>query len=124
AVNGTVLLPGTAFLELAQHAGAQLGCGTVEELTLEAPLVLPDRAGLTLQLSVGVPDTSGRRSLNLYAREEDAPADQEWTRHATGTLLTGEPTAEDLTGPRPPAGAEPLDTSGLYTRFAEHGYQY
>ncbi|WP_411573150.1 SDR family NAD(P)-dependent oxidoreductase [Streptomyces sp. WAC 01420] len=124
AVNGTVLLPGTAFLELAQHAGAQLGCGTVEELTLEAPLVLPDRAGLTLQLSVGVPDTSGRRSLNLYAREEDAPADQEWTRHATGTLITGEATAEDLTGPWPPAGAEPLDTSGLYTRFAEHGYQY
>ncbi|MCD9593150.1 type I polyketide synthase [Streptomyces sp. 8ZJF_21] len=124
AVNGTVLLPGTAFLELAQHAGEQLGCATVEELTLEAPMVLPDRGGLTLQLSVGAPDVSGRRSLNLYAREEDAPADQEWTRHATGALATGGSTADALTGAWPPAGAEPLDTTDLYSRFAEQGYQY
>ncbi|MYU19335.1 hypothetical protein GTZ78_53815, partial [Streptomyces sp. SID8361] len=96
----------------------------VEELTLEAPMVLPDRGGLTLQLSVGAPDVSGRRSLNLYAREEDAPADQEWTRHATGALATGGSTADALTGAWPPAGAEPLDTTDLYSRFAEQGYQY
>uniref|UniRef100_A0AAU3GNW7 SDR family NAD(P)-dependent oxidoreductase n=1 Tax=Streptomyces sp. NBC_01401 TaxID=2903854 RepID=A0AAU3GNW7_9ACTN len=124
AVNGTVLLPGTAFLELAQYAGEQLGCATVEELTLEAPMVLPDRGGLTLQLSVGAPDASGRRPLNLYTREDDAFAEQEWTRHATGALATGVATADALTGVWPPAGAEPLDTTDLYTRFAEQGYQY
>ncbi|UED87990.1 type I polyketide synthase [Streptomyces profundus] len=124
AVNGSVLLPGTAFLELAQYAGEQLGCGVVEELTLETPMVLPDRGGLAIQLVIGAPDPDGRRSLTLYAREDDAPADQQWTRHATGALATGGATAESLTGPWPPVGAEALDTTDLYARFAERGYQY
>ena len=40
-VAGTVLLPGTAFVEMAIRAGDPAGCGRIEELTLEAPLVLP-----------------------------------------------------------------------------------
>jgi acyl transferase domain-containing protein len=43
AVMGTVLLPGTAFVELALYAGEQADCTHLEELTLEAPLVLPDQ---------------------------------------------------------------------------------
>nr|WP_244302606.1 type I polyketide synthase [Streptomyces viridosporus] len=124
AVNGTVLLPGTAFLELAQHAGAQLGCGTVEELTLEAPLVLPDRGGLALQVVVGAPDTDGGRRLTVHGKAEDAPADQEWTRYAGGTLTEASAPADFTAHAWPPAGAEPLDTTGLYSRFAERGYQY
>ncbi len=124
AVNGTVLLPGTAFLELAQHAGAQLGCGTVEELTLEAPLVLPDRGGLVIQVVVGAPDTDGGRRLTIHGKAEDAPADQEWTRYAGGTLTEASAPADFTAHAWPPAEAEPLDTTGLYSRFAEHGYQY
>ncbi|MYW16725.1 polyketide synthase, partial [Streptomyces sp. SID2955] len=41
AVAGVTLLPGTAFVELALRAGDTVGCDRVEELTLEAPLVLP-----------------------------------------------------------------------------------
>ena len=40
-VAGTVLVPGTALVELAVRAGDAAGCGRLEELTLEAPLVLP-----------------------------------------------------------------------------------
>ncbi|MGW5767484.1 acyltransferase domain-containing protein, partial [Streptomyces tendae] len=40
AVHGTVLVPGTALVELALAAGDQMGCGRLEELTLQAPLVL------------------------------------------------------------------------------------
>ncbi|CAM5697416.1 putative protein OS=Streptomyces griseorubiginosus OX=67304 GN=AQJ54_20050 PE=4 SV=1 [Streptomyces griseorubiginosus] len=40
AVMGSVLLPGTAFVELAVRAGDEVGCGTLEELTLRAPLAL------------------------------------------------------------------------------------
>ena len=43
-VMDSILLPGTAFVELAAYAGEQAGCPTVEELTLLAPLVLPERA--------------------------------------------------------------------------------
>ena len=56
AVLGTVLLPGTAFVELASWAGSQLGWGEVEELTLEAPLVLPEQGGVQVQVRVGGPD--------------------------------------------------------------------
>ena len=44
AVAGTVLVPGTALAEMALAAGAGAGCGRVEELALEAPLLLPARA--------------------------------------------------------------------------------
>ncbi|MEU0582039.1 acyltransferase domain-containing protein, partial [Streptomyces griseoincarnatus] len=41
-VAGAVLFPGTGFVELVARAGEWLGCGVVEELTLQAPLVLPE----------------------------------------------------------------------------------
>ncbi|AQA20812.1 beta-ketoacyl synthase, N-terminal domain protein [Rhodococcus sp. MTM3W5.2] len=41
AVSDTVLVPGTGLVELAWRAGDQLGCDRIEELTLEAPLMLP-----------------------------------------------------------------------------------
>src|SRR5262249_35186195 len=41
-VGGTVLLPGTAFLELALKAAEHLGAQTVSELTLQAPLALSE----------------------------------------------------------------------------------
>ncbi|MGW1077944.1 type I polyketide synthase, partial [Streptomyces sp. NPDC002537] len=40
-VGGSIFFPGTGFVELAIRAGDQVGCGVLEELTLEAPLVLP-----------------------------------------------------------------------------------
>ncbi|MET9701333.1 type I polyketide synthase, partial [Streptomyces sp. NPDC006529] len=51
-ILGGVLLPGTAFVDLAVRAGDEVGCDVVEELTLEAPLVLPERGGVQLQLVV------------------------------------------------------------------------
>src|SRR5690606_16900942 len=72
AVAGTVLLPGAGFLELALQAGHHVGCGTVEELSLEAPLVLPEKGGVRIQLGLGEADDSGRRELNLHARAQDA----------------------------------------------------
>ncbi|GAA3117025.1 hypothetical protein GCM10020254_74780 [Streptomyces goshikiensis] len=54
-ILGSALLPGTAFVELAIRAGDEVGCDVVEELTLEAPLVLPERGGVQLQLVVEAP---------------------------------------------------------------------
>ncbi|MET9606153.1 SDR family NAD(P)-dependent oxidoreductase [Streptomyces sp. NPDC006512] len=126
-VLGSVLLPGTAFVELAVRAGDQVGCDLLEELTLEAPLVLPDRGGVQLRLSVAAADESGRRALSLYSRDEDGAADEPWTRHAAGVLATrGTDTAApatDLTA-WPPAGAEPVDVDGLYEGLAAAGFDY
>ena len=52
-VAGRVLVPGTALAEMAVRAGAEAGCARVEELTLEAPLVLPASGGVQVQVAVG-----------------------------------------------------------------------
>ncbi|MGW1291161.1 acyltransferase domain-containing protein, partial [Streptomyces sp. NPDC002586] len=46
AVHGTVLLPGTGFVEMALQAAERTGCDTVDELTLHAPLILPEQGAL------------------------------------------------------------------------------
>ncbi|MEU7584514.1 type I polyketide synthase, partial [Streptomyces sp. NPDC041068] len=132
AVAGAVLFPGTAFVELAIRAGDQVGCDTVEELTLQAPLILPERGGIQLQLSVGESDDSGRRSLTVYSRAGDAAADEPWTCHAMGVLAVGsrtEAATDDeglaaLGGAWPPPGAVAVDVEDLYERFESAGYGY
>src|SRR5262249_56290455 len=51
-VFGAVLLPGTGFVELALAAAELVGLDAVEELTIEAPLVVPERGAVQLQLLV------------------------------------------------------------------------
>ncbi|MFH8371861.1 type I polyketide synthase, partial [Streptomyces sp. NPDC018031] len=109
-------------------AGGQLGCGRVEELTLQAPLVLPDQGGVQVQVRVGGPDDTGRRPLTIHSRPEPAdetPAGHPWTCHASGTLAehTAEP-ERDPAGAWPPAGALPVDLAGLYERLADDGLGY
>ncbi|MEV4148837.1 type I polyketide synthase [Amycolatopsis sp. NPDC049691] len=124
-VLGSVLLPGTAFMELAVHAADQVGCERVEELTLAAPLVLPETGGVRLQVAVGGPDRFGGRSIDIYSRADGAMEDEPWTTHASGTLAAAPaPAAGDLTGTWPPAGAEPIDLDGLYDRIAANGFAY
>nr|WP_315902627.1 SDR family NAD(P)-dependent oxidoreductase [Streptomyces misionensis] len=126
AVLGTVLLPGTAFVELAAHAATETGCDLVEELTLEAPLILPEQGGVALQVHVGGQDDSGRRPLSVHSRAGDGP----WVRNATGTLATGATGATGATahgtdlGDWPPADAEPVDLDGCYDRLAGLGLSY
>ncbi|WP_143645364.1 type I polyketide synthase, partial [Streptomyces antioxidans] len=124
AVMGSVLLPGTAFVELAVRAGDQVGCDLLEELTLEAPLVLPEVGGVQLQLSVGEPDGSGRRVFEVYSRLEGVAADEPWLRHASGVLSSGASAASFDLGVWPPAGALALPVEGLYEGLAEAGLAY
>ncbi|WP_437113691.1 type I polyketide synthase [Streptomyces violaceusniger] len=123
AVQDTIILPGTGFLELALHAADQVGCDRVEELTLMAPMVLPERGAVHLQLAVGRPDENGTRSLNVYSRPEDA-LEQPWTQHASGLLsqsgVQDDSGQADLTV-WPPEGAEPIGTDDVYDRMAASG---
>ncbi|MFI9463116.1 SDR family NAD(P)-dependent oxidoreductase [Streptomyces xiamenensis] len=124
AVGGTVLLPGTAFVELAVRAGDEAGCAHVDELTLHAPLIIPEQGGVRLQIAVGEPGADGARSLQIHSQPDDAP-DAAWRLHAEGTLLPEAPPAPvaDFTA-WPPPGAEPLDIENLYTGLEQSGYGY
>ncbi|MCD9594559.1 SDR family NAD(P)-dependent oxidoreductase [Streptomyces sp. 8ZJF_21] len=120
SVLGMVLLPGTAFVELALQAGARFGCDTLEELTLHEPLVLPEQETVQLQVSVGGPDDLGSRPFTVFSRREG-----DWTRHAGGTLCVGEH-GDPPVNPSvwPPADARPVDVAELHMTMAERGYQY
>ncbi|MGW2101483.1 SDR family NAD(P)-dependent oxidoreductase [Streptomyces olivaceoviridis] len=122
AVAGVVLVPGSAFVELAVRAGDRTHCPRVEELTLERPLVLPERGAVHLQVAVAAPDADGRRRLTVHARPEGA--DGEWTRHATGVLAPHTAPEPAPVTDWPPAGAVPVDVTGTYDHLAEQGYHY
>ncbi|MGW5354305.1 SDR family NAD(P)-dependent oxidoreductase [Streptomyces sp. NPDC004031] len=125
AVEGQVLLPGTAFVELALRAAAETGCSGVSELTLEAPMAVPPDGAVQIQVVAAAPDDTGSRRVTVYSRPEDASFDGEWTSHAGGEL-SGRPLTADAGGLAvwPPAGAEPLPTEGLYEDYAGRGYTY
>ncbi|GAA3784077.1 type I polyketide synthase [Micromonospora maritima] len=122
-VRGRVVVPGTALVELALHAGAQAACDTVEELTLAAPLVLPDDGTRALQLHLAAADEQGRRRLTVHSRPADDPH-AEWTVHADGILAPGPGrTAEPLTGWPPPA-ATPVAVEPVYARLRDLGVEH
>ncbi|MCX2971868.1 type I polyketide synthase, partial [Streptomyces marinisediminis] len=124
-VLGSVLLPGTAFVELALHAGERVGCGVLEELTIQAPLVLPERGARVLQIVAGAAGADGGRPLTVHSRPADARTDAgtdvddaaDWVLHASGVVVPGEGrAAESAAGlvAWPPAGAEPVSVEGMY----------
>ncbi|MFI9202356.1 type I polyketide synthase [Streptomyces sp. NPDC053048] len=134
AVLDTVLLPGTAFVELAVRAGDQVGCDLLEDLTLAAPLLLPEQSAVRLQVAVGPEDAAGRREVTIHSRPDmdDSDDDLPWTRHATGTLTTdppasaptsAEPSTAGLTT-WPPVDATEIEADALYERLAGEGYGY
>ncbi|RLK61274.1 type I polyketide synthase [Actinokineospora cianjurensis] len=107
AVRGTPVLPGTAFVDLALHAGAQVGKPVLADLTLLAPLVVPATESVRLRVTVTGP------TITIDSHTADT-----WTSHATGTLTAARSTwsAVDL-----PAGhaVEPA-----YDTLAELGFEY
>jgi polyketide synthase 12 len=129
AVSGVIVFPGTGFVELAIRAGDEVGCSTVDELTLRAPLMLPASGSVAVQVVVGAPvgvlpacgGDSGQRTVSIYSRAE---VDAAWVCHAEGTLSPGpvEPTADLSVWP--PAGAVAVDVAAGYERLAARGYGY
>ncbi|MGX7763117.1 type I polyketide synthase [Streptomyces angustmyceticus] len=124
AVLGRVILPATAYLDLAVSAGDRTGCDHLAELTLEAPLVLPEQGAVQLQVVVSAPDDTGCRSFTVHSRPVEADDAAPWARHAQGILATAPANELDALGSWPPEGAEPVGTGEWYDAFAEAGFAY
>src|SRR6185437_3408340 len=126
AIGGSVVVPGSALLDLVAQLGAEAGYAVVAELTFEAPLVLPAQRDLALQAVLDAED----HSVRVYARADaDADADDEapWTRHASAVLSrdavgAASPCAWAETWP--PSQAAAVVFEGAYDRLAERGYEY
>ncbi|HEX3693064.1 MAG TPA: SDR family NAD(P)-dependent oxidoreductase, partial [Solirubrobacteraceae bacterium] len=148
AVLGQTLLPGTAFLELALYAGAEVGAPRVEELTIQRPLLFAEREDLQVQVTVGDADGDGLRSIGIHCR---GSASESWVTHATGLVGHAQPASHHGQGEQdpvgqdsregdvrsvdraelsidaadwPPRGAQQLDAGHLYERLAELGFDY
>ncbi len=122
AVHGVAILPGTAFVEMALRAAEEVGAEAIEELTIEAPLVLPEAGAVQVRVSVEAEDGSGRAALTIHSRPDEP--DAAWSRNAAGTLTREEAAAAEPLGEWPPPGAEPLAVEGFYERVAELGIDY
>ncbi|MCX4695650.1 type I polyketide synthase [Streptomyces sp. NBC_01408] len=133
-VFGSVVLPGAVLVELVLSAGGRVGCGRLEELTLQQPLVLGAVGGVRLQVAVAGVDEAGRCAVTVHSCP-DGDVDggllgrEVWTLHATGTLTgvgSGSGSRDvdiDLTV-WPPRGAVSVGVSDLYDRLGELGYGY
>ncbi|MFD7921432.1 SDR family NAD(P)-dependent oxidoreductase [Streptomyces sp. NPDC059740] len=122
AVLGTLLFPGAGFVELALRAAAEAGAAGVADLTLEAPLVLPERGAVDLRVTVGAADADGMRPVTVHSR---AGEDPQWVRHATGTLTgTPEPAPAPEPGPWPPVRARAATPPDAYAVFDRYGLAY
>ncbi|MBO3678031.1 type I polyketide synthase [Streptomyces sp. NEAU-YJ-81] len=128
-VAGTPLVPGAALVEWALRAADEVGCGGIEELALQVPLVLPPSGGLRVQIVVGEAAEDGRRDVRVHSRpDRDAEpgADPDWVTHAEGVLSppAAPSAAEELGGVWPPEGAKPMDVDGFYEHAVAAGYAY
>ncbi len=130
----TVIVPGTAWIDVALLAGEAVGCPLLTEVIFEAPLVLAEREVAQLQVRVQGTEDSGSRRFAIYSRSEGAAEGAgEWTRHGSG-ILAREGDAASLAAVErierlaaeswPPAGATALDVDRVYARLARRGFAY
>ncbi|MEW1678956.1 SDR family NAD(P)-dependent oxidoreductase [Streptomyces noursei] len=124
-VLGRVVVAGTALLEMVLCAGEGVGCDRVAELTLAAPLVLPEVGGVRVQVAVGDPDEAGRRSVGVYSCP-DGVGEGVWSLHASGVLAPGASRGDVGFdgGVWPPRDVVGVDVEGCYEEFAGAGFGY
>ncbi|WP_405180892.1 type I polyketide synthase [Nocardia sp. NBC_01377] len=135
ALWGTVVLPGTALLDLALYAGDRMGHPRLDELVVHAPLVLSDHAVVDLQIAVHTTDAD-RCPVTIHSRPHGAgdllaepAAATAWTLHATATLsmAPSTPDTPDDLAIWPPLDAVAIDPpvmEDFYERLTDDGYDY
>ncbi|MBQ1099153.1 SDR family NAD(P)-dependent oxidoreductase [Streptomyces sp. b94] len=117
-VHGAVLVPSAVLAELAVWAAHKAGCDTVDELTLEAPLVLSRTADREIRVVV-----DARRTISVHSRGE---GDAGWTRNAVGVAGTGgaDTGEQESLAAWPPAGAAGVPFEDEYDRLAALGFTH
>ncbi|QUR68818.1 SDR family NAD(P)-dependent oxidoreductase [Mycobacterium spongiae] len=122
-VGGVLIVPGTGLVEMVLRAADAVGCEGIEQVVVMVPLVIPGELGVDVRIQVSPPHPDGTREVALYSRIDREGAD--WVLHAQGSIgdVGSAPEVSQLQT-WPPRGAERLDTSDLYPRLAEVGYEY
>jgi acyl transferase domain-containing protein len=130
-VQGIPVLPGAAWLEMVLAAAAQAHGGRATVLTaveFQRMLVLDDAHAATIQLRTSTANGAGA-SFHAYARPaDDTRRRPDWTLHASGTIVPGEPAAEDLPALDLDAVRtrcdNPIAPADLYAAMGSRGLEY
>ncbi|MFE0023214.1 beta-ketoacyl synthase N-terminal-like domain-containing protein [Amycolatopsis sp. NPDC059021] len=122
-LDDVIVVPGSGLAELAVRAGDEAGCPVLDELVIETPLVLPERGGVRVQVTVGGPGENDSRTVEVYSQHDDDT--DAWTRHATGVLSATSSVAAgfDFTA-WPPPGAQQAGAEDVYDELAARGFGY
>jgi phthiocerol/phenolphthiocerol synthesis type-I polyketide synthase C len=90
-IQGSVVLPASAYLEMAGAAAAELfgaGSAVLSNVAFQEALILPASGARTLQL-VASPASSGSASFQIYSSNANLNGSYEnaaWTLHASGDM--------------------------------------
>jgi myxalamid-type polyketide synthase MxaB len=87
-VQGSVVLPGAAYLETALAAASAIfgpGAHRVENINFQQALFLPEGRRQAVQV-VASPEVAGSSTFQFLSLPADAPAGSSWTTHSAGVL--------------------------------------
>ena len=121
-IDGSVLLPMTAFLEIANNAVAMAAGTEAEqpraliEFAVLSPLIFPESGSCTVQAII-----EGDR-IQVFSL--DGPGGNEWKLHASGRLAEMSPAGEVHSPATLATGAESVDTGEFYARLREHRLEF
>ncbi|MBZ6142403.1 type I polyketide synthase, partial [Streptomyces olivaceus] len=114
------VLPFAAVLDLVLSTGELLGLDHLEELTLDAPVVLPEEGGVDLRVQISGADDDGDHTVGVHTRAAGV-----WTRRAVGVLnAPPEATAVERETAAAPEGASDEDLGRLTERLGAAGYDH
>ena len=130
-VQGSVVVPGAAYLEMALAAGEQVfgpGRHVVEDVAVQQPMFLNTGAARTAQTSVSA-EMGGQVTVEIYSSQNDADSSA-WTMHACGRVRHGDTVAKEA-APLPIDVANVRDNAidvktreEIYELIAQRGLAY
>ncbi|MGK5534251.1 type I polyketide synthase, partial [Streptomyces sp. URMC 129] len=118
-VMGSVLVPGTAMVDLALRAAREVGCDHIDELAFQNPLAVTEHDTVEIRVTVGDVDASASHPVKVFSRRVGG----EWVCHAVGAVSAGAASGVGA-GEWPGVSASGVDVDALYDRFAELGLVY
>jgi acyl transferase domain-containing protein/NADPH:quinone reductase-like Zn-dependent oxidoreductase/acyl carrier protein len=124
-VAGAVSVPAAAFVEMALKAGGEADCELLEELALQAPLVLSEESEALMRVRVEPAGERGEREVSIHSRlQEGGEEEPEWACHGRGVLVAAAVGGGEPLGDWPPPGAEAIGTDAVYDRLTEAGLDH
>ena len=130
-VHQAVVLPGTAYLEMALAAGARVFKSdnsdnlVLEDVIVQQALILPDSVSKTIQLIL-TPDNNGKYVFQIFSLQLDGESNAPlWISHVSGKVLqeSQKPNQIDLNALQTKITEEIL-VADLYQQYRDRGMNY